>query len=78
MKSLYSLSKDRADRFSGVTHALMALLLVIGLFQLVLCAGSAMQLAAPHQASASTAHLIELQTNSVQIRGVGAALHEKS
>ena len=78
MKSLYSLSKDRADRSSGVTHALLGLLLVIGLFQLAICVGPAMQLVAPGEESGWNGRFLELQTNSVQVRGVGAALHQKS
>jgi len=78
MKTLYSIRKREADKFSGVTPVLFSLLLIIGVGQMALCTYSAVQVVTPQIKASERSPAFEMPTNSVEIRGPSAALREKA
>jgi hypothetical protein len=78
MKTLYPLRRQQAGRFSGITDAILGLLLIVGLFQIALCSRSAIGLLPPVDSAASATQGPAYVTTAPVARDVAVPSNEKS
>ena len=77
MNKIYQLQRDRAGRSNGITHSILALLLVVGLGQMAICFNSALNLVPDHPQLITSTSATLLQTNSTTTHGVMPASNHK-
>jgi hypothetical protein len=78
MKTLYPYHRRQAGRFAGITHAALALLLLLGLVQIALCFKAAVGLVPPADRIFSATLTSAYVTNTPMAHTVSTPKNEKS